>query len=99
MDKLDKEQLKSMEAVEEELEELEKQEPSKGKVKIYVGKIGGDVAAIEVDEGTTFGTVKKSHNMTNNTVRLNQNDAADATILNNGDIVLAVPAHVTGGKR
>lgn len=78
----------------DEKTELPKQ---KGKIKVYVGALGGDAEEVTVDDGTTLKDIIKDRNFTGLEVRLNSNDAADNTQLKDQDVVVAVPDAIVGG--
>ena len=89
------EQLKMREPSEEKSEtKLEK----KKKVRIYVTRMGGNVQAQEVQQGTTFGDVVKAYGLERLENRLNGESKTLGTVLQENDLVVSVPEAIRGGK-
>src|SRR3990167_2360489 len=79
-------------------EKSETKQEKKKKIRIYVTRMGGNVKAQEVQQGTTFGDVVKAYGLERLENRLNGESKQLGTVLQENDLVVSVPEAIRGGK-
>jgi len=91
------EKVKAKEKVKEQTEHdaplVEKARP----LTIVLGALGRNAEEITIKPGTSLGEIKATHGLKDATVRVNKKTEEDTYIMQDKDLVIAVPQHVVGG--
>lgn len=72
---------------------------SKKKTRVYLTRMGGNVQALEVQSGTTFGDVVKTYGLDRLENRLNGEQKPLGTVLLENDLVVSVPEAIEKLRR